>query len=199
VHGDGLQERGLGPRSQGFVRRDNLAAASRSFGLLGLAGTIVLLLVAEWINPGWLGRADWRSWILRLVFYLGSASAQALVVVGFLLVRVSSVVAGAAPGRGLTSGQRLVAAAVTATIFAALHAPDPLVVGLTATFGFASAWICLGTPNVLPAALCQAGLGLLVHRGLELTLRVGYFHSHPGAYVFREAFPAIRTMIGNLW
>lgn len=203
VHGDSLAERGLGSPSTWFVRTDNLRTAAGRFGLLTLAGIVVLLLLAEWRNPGWLGRADWRSWAVRLLFYSASACLQAVVFVGYLLVRMKRVVGPAARASGAGAGGnttgRLTIAVLAAALFAVVHAPGLLLMLLTAGFALATAWISLRTPNVAAAAFCQAVLGLVVHRGLELPLRIGYFYTHPDFYVFREALPIVRRIIGGLY
>jgi putative membrane protein len=203
LHADDLTERGFGPGQTWFVRTGNFRQAATSFGLLTLAGSIVLLLLAEWMNPGWLGRANWQSWMVRLIFYVLSASLQSAVLVGFVIARLKRIVVPKAgrPGEGERIGHcdRATIALLAALLFALVHAPDPLLMTLTAGFGLAAAWISVGTPNVAAAALCQAILGLIVHRGLELPLRIGYFYTHPDFYVFREALPFVRRFIGGLY
>ncbi len=188
LHGDTLAARGLGSRATSFVRVDNLYEAGRAFLLLTLAGIVAVLLLAAWLNPGWAARADWRAWGVRLAFYLVSAHIQALVFVGFVLPRLHTLLP-----------DRRAATLAAACLFAAVHAPAPLVVVLTVAFGAAAAWINLRTPNVLATGLSQTVLGLLVHRVLELPLRVGYFHAHPDLHVFREALPVVGRVIGGLY
>lgn len=188
LHGDTLRDRGLGSGATLFVRTDNLAAAGGAFVVLTLAGTVAVLLLAAWLNPGWLARADWRAWVVRLGFYIVSAHLQALVLVGFVLPRVRDLVVRPSAIAG-----------VMAVLFAAVHAPAPLVMALTAAFAAAAAWINLRTPNVFATALSQTVLGLLLHRVLEQPLRVGYFHGHPDLHVFREALPLVGRVIGGLY
>jgi putative membrane protein len=188
LHRDRLAARGLGAARNWFVRADNLRAASRQFLLLALVGTVAILLLAEWRNPGWVARANWQAWVVRLLFYAVSAYLQALIFVGFVLVRLQDIF-----------HRRLSVALAAASLFAVLHAPDPLLVLLTAVFAFAVAWISVRTPNVLAAAGCQLVLGLLVHRALELSLRVGSLRTHPGYYAFRELLPPVQWVIGSLY
>jgi hypothetical protein len=201
VHGDRLAARGLGDASTWFVRIDNLRPALRAFAALGLVGVVLLLLVADWRNPGWLARADWRAWTLRLVFYVLSAGLQSLVFIGFLLPRLRRAIFGRSlSDEPLThAAHRALVAIAAAAIFAVLHAPGGLLMALSAAFGFATAWIALRYPNVLAATLCHTLLGLLVHRAVELPLRIGYFYTHPDFYVFREAFPWIREMMKGVY
>lgn len=188
VHGDSLAVRGLGTRDTWFVRTDNLRDAVRPFAMLTLAGAVALLLLASWWNPGWVARADWRAWGVRLLFYVVSAHLQALVLVGFVLVRL----------RTILSSRGAVALAAGA-LFAIAHAPNPAVMGLTAMFAAGAAWLSVRTPNVVAVAASQTVLGLLLHRALEEPLRVGYFYTHPDVHVFREALPLVARVIGGLY
>jgi uncharacterized membrane protein YjdF len=207
LHGDSMAERGLGTWRTLFVRTDNLRPAARRFGMFALGGTTVILLLAEMRNPGWFGRANWTSWGVRLGFYALSAFVQAFVFVGFGLVRLKSLLAsshstgfaGRVAGQPGDLRQRLIISSVAAAIFAALHAPNPPAMALTAVFGFAVAWIGVRTPNVIAAAGCQALLGLLVHRVLGLSLRIGAFYSHPDTYIIRDLIPLAHRLIGNLY
>jgi putative membrane protein len=188
MHGDSLAARGLGTRHTWYVRTDNLRDAVRPFTMLTLAGAVALLLLASWWNPGWVARADWRAWGVRLLFYVVSAHLQALVLVGFVLVRL----------RTIFSSRGAVAVAAGA-LFAVAHAPNPTVMGLTATFAASAAWLSVRTPNVVVMAASQTVLGLLLHRALEEPLRVGYFYAHPDVHVFREALPLVARVIGGLY
>jgi hypothetical protein len=207
LHGDSLADRGLGTWRTAFIRTDNLRPAARSFGWLSLGGTIAILLLAEAINPGWFARANWTSWGVRLGFYAPSASFQALAFVGFGLLRLNGLLASPrSPGFAVTVmgtpgsvRRRVFLSCVAGTTFAALHAPNPSAMALSAVFGFAVAWISVRTPNVFAAAACQILLGLLVHRVLGLSLWVGASYSHPDTFLMRDFIPWARELIGNLY
>jgi uncharacterized membrane protein YjdF len=203
LHGDSLAERGLGSWRTLFVRTDNVAAAARRFGLLALAGTTGILLLAAVWNPGWLAKANWKAWGVRLTFYSLSASIQALVFVGFFLVRLQRVIRPSRATIGTTVAddrrRRLLISVVAGLVFGAIHAPGIPLMALAAIFGFASAWICLRTPNVIVAAACHGLLGLLVHRILELPFRVGPFYNHPDVHVLRSLVPLATRWIGGLY
>jgi hypothetical protein len=207
LHRDSLAERGLGTWRTAFIRTDNLRPAARSFGWLALGGTIAILLLAEALNPGWFARANWKAWVVRLGFYAPSASFQALAFVGFGLVRFKSLLASPRVPRlaAKVAGEpgdvrrRLFVSGAAGVIFAALHAPNPSAMVLSAVFGFAVAWISVRTPNVFAAAACQTLLGLLVHRVLGLTLWVGASYSHPDTFLMRDFIPLARELIGNLY
>lgn len=188
IHGDTLRERGLGSLATWFVRRDNLREASRPFLVLTLGGAVAIFALAAWLNPEWATRADWRAWSARALFYAVSATLQALVFVGFVVLRLRELL----PTRWMV-------ACAAGMLFGLIHAPDPLAVALTAFFGAACAWISVRTPHVFAAAGSQLVLGLLVHRALGLPLRVGYFASHPDLHVFREALPVVGRIIGGAY
>lgn len=188
LHHDANTERGLGTRATWFVRTDNIREAVRPFTVLTLAGAVVILLLAAWWNPGWVARADWRAWAVRLLFYSVSAHLQALVFVGFVMMRLRDI---------FTS--RWMIALAAALLFSVAHGPGLMVMLLTAVFAGATAWISVRTPNVIATGLSHMVLGLLLHRALEEPLRVGYFHAHPDLHVFREALPVVGRLIGGLY
>ncbi len=192
LHRDPLPERGLGTWRTLFVRTDNLRAAARGFGWLALSGTVAILIVAAFWNPGWTTQISWPALVARFRLYMISAVVQALVLVGFGLPRFRNLLMSApTPGQdGASDGlpRRLLVLLVVALIFGGLHAPHPLLIALATMFGFALTWQSLQTPNVLAAACCQFLLGLQVHFVLGLTMRVGVFHSHPDVRFLRDIF-----------
>jgi hypothetical protein len=202
LHRDPLPDRGLGTWRTLFVRTDNLRAAAQAFGWLAVAGTAVILTLAVIWKPGWTARIDWHAWALRSRFYFISVVIQALVLVGFGLPRVKSLLMPApGPGQSVASSApsgRLLVSLVVALLFGSLHAPHPALMALAATFGFAMAWLSLRTPNVLAAACCQFVLGLQVNLILGLSMRVGAFHSHPDVRFLRDIFSWADSAIGNL-
>jgi membrane protease YdiL (CAAX protease family) len=80
--------------------------------------------------------------------------------------------------------RRWVTALCAATIFAALHWPNPVLVPATFIAGIAMSWLFIRERNILPLAAWQMVLGLLVGWALPIAwhhaLRVG-----PGYYTFR--------------
>ena len=77
------------------------------------------------------------------------------------------------------------AAALTGTIFAACHWPNPVLVPLTFAGGAAMAWMFGRVRNILPLAVGQALLGVLVSWAFPMSwhhhMRVGpgYYSWHP--------------------
>jgi hypothetical protein len=78
-----------------------------------------------------------------------------------------------------------VTALLAATIFAALHWPNPVLVPLTFVGGAAMAWLFARERNILPLAIGQAILGALVWWAFPVAwhhaMRVGpgYYNYHP--------------------
>lgn len=198
LHHDSLAVRGLGTWRTLFIRTDNLPVAARRFGWLALAGTTLILLLAEMWNPGWFARADWKAWGLRATLYLVSASFQELVFVGFCLVRLRRLLEPRLSA-DIDRRQQFLIAMTAAVLFGVLHMPSPALTALTTVFGFAVAWICLRTPNVFAVAGCQALLGLLLHRVLELPPRIGAFYYHQDLHPLRSIVPLVKQIIGNLY
>jgi predicted ferric reductase len=79
------------------------------------------------------------------------------------------------------------AAGLTGTIFAACHWPNPVLVPLTFAGGAATAWLFGRVRNVIPLAIGQAVLGLLVGWAFPMAwhhhMRVG-----PGYYAWHRAW-----------
>jgi hypothetical protein len=199
LHRDTLPDRGLGAWRTLFVRTDNLGAAARGFGWLTLAGTAAILALAAVWKPGWTARIDWHTWALRSRSYSISVVIQTLVLVGFGLPRLKSLLVPApGPGHSAASSRRLLASLVAAILFGSLHAPHLPLVALAAAFGFAVAWLSLRTPNAFAAACCQFALGLQANLILGLSMRVGAFHSHPDVRFLRDVFSWADRAIGNL-
>lgn len=189
LHRDRLADRGLGTWRTLFVRTDNLAAAARGFGWLALGGTVVLVLAAAIWNPGWSSRLTWQAVLVRARVYSISVVVQALIVVGFGLPRLKSI---------LLSDRPLLIAVAMALLFGGLHMPYWPLVALAATFGFTLAWLSLRTPNVLAAACCHLVLGLQIHFLLGLSMRVGIFHQHPDVRFLQDIFSFAGRATGQL-
>jgi hypothetical protein len=202
LHRDPLPDRGLGTWRTLFVRTDNLRTAARGFAWLALGGTAAILTLATIWKPGWTARLDWQASVLRSRPYFISVVIQALVLVGFGLPRLKSLLMPApAPGRpGATDApsRRLLVSLVVALLFGGLHAPYLPLVALAAAFGFAVAWLSLPTPNVFAVVCCQFVLGLQVNLILGLSMRVGVFHDHPDVRFLRDVFSWADRAIGSL-
>ena len=88
--------------------------------------------------------------------------------------------------RLLAAGLRPISASlIAATIFAALHWPNPVLIALTWIGGLAMAWLFARERNIFPLAFFQGILGTLVWWAFPLAwhhaMRVGpgFYHFHP--------------------
>jgi hypothetical protein len=126
----------------------NLWPATRQalwlFGLMALGLVVIgLVLGASW-HPG---PISWE----RAVGYLVFCAAQQLGLNSLLHNRILSLVRN-----------EWVAAGLTGAIFAACHWPNPVLVPVTFVGGAAMAWMFGRVRNLIPVAIGQAVLGLLV-------------------------------------
>ena len=158
------------PRTLGW-RVDNLAAATRRAAVvLGLfAGVLIAIGLARGaaaqIPPN-------RGSITHLARYFGFCVFQQVVLNSLVTNRLLEV-----------CSRPWLAAVIAGTIFAATHWPNPVLVPLTFVGGTAMAWLFARERNILPLAVGQVILSLLIwwafppswHHGL----RVG-----PGYYLF---------------
>ena len=200
IHHDPPVLRGLGTRRTFFVRTDDLRSTLSAYGILAIAGTLVLLGLALNGDPAaplrLLGRAFW----LKLALYLFSALGQQLFFMGFFFVRLREIFGAYpdTPAKHLVLTRFLVCGG-TALLIAAYHIPNPPMMVIVSIFGFGLAWIFYARPNLLLAVLCHAWLGTLLHRVVLLPMRVGPFYWMPDRYVYRTLFPFIRQWIGDLF
>lgn len=201
LHHDSLEERGLGTWRTLFIRMDNIRSAARSFSTLLLVGTIIVLILTATWNSDVFAHFNKEAFAVRLLFYSMSSIIQQLIFVGFFLVRFRKIFMPSSDGisKGDERRNRFLVSAMLAIIFSAIHFPNLPLMALTLFFGFAMAWISFRTPNLFVAAGCQLVLGMLLHRVLELPMRVGIFYDHSDIYFFRTIFPLSRHWIGGLY
>ena len=158
------------PKTLGW-RADNLGAASSRAAVVFTCMAVALAVIGFSLHG--LSRrpehlADWH----RFVGYFSFCLLQQVALNSFLMNRL------------LAAFENLrVAALVSATIFAALHWPNPVLVPLTFLGGCVMCWLFGRKRNILPLALGQAVLGAVVWWAFPLAwhhaMRVG-----PGYYAF---------------
>jgi hypothetical protein len=156
------------PKTLGW-RGDNLwAAMKRALAVFGP-------LAAGLVSIGYLLGARWRlpSSLLALLWsYFAFCVLQQVALNSLLHNRMLSLVES-----------EWVAAGLTGAIFAACHWPNPVLVPVTFVGGAAMAWMFGRARNVIPLAMGQALLGLLVGWAFPMAwhhhMRVG-----PGYYAW---------------
>jgi hypothetical protein len=189
VHGDSLQERGLGTAVNLFVRKDNLREAAIGFGLVTLLGMAMLLLAAWASDPLFLAKVSWRAVALRFLFYLFSAGFQATVFFQFFFLRILEIVPATGPGNRF--GRRAFAAVLFGLLFAGYHHPNITLMGLALVAGAGWAFVFSRTPNLFLVAVSHALLGTVAHKVLGLSMRIGPFYRNGEQFFLTRVVPAL--------
>ena len=206
IHGDSLGRRGLGRWNTGFVRTDNLLPAARAYLPALIAGSLLFILAALIRDPGIFSRLNWYAFFLKFGFYLTSALGQDLLFMSFFLLRLNSLVAvcdGPAQSpqelRRAEFRKKILASSLLGALFCIYHFPNPALMAISLIAGFSAAWIYDAYPNLLLVVCCHALLGTLLHRVLEMHMRVGPFYWNSKAYIFRNLVPITKEWIGDLF
>lgn len=160
------------PKTLGW-RADNLWPATRQavivFGTLSLAVLSIGFFLGSWKH--WLPIISFHRWWNYFAFCL----LQELALQSFVTNRLLMFF-------GEPAG-RWKAALVAGAIFGALHWPNPVLVPVTFIGGFILAYLFSRTRNIIPLAIGQAVLGMLVWWAFPIAwhhgMRVG-----PGFYTF---------------
>jgi membrane protease YdiL (CAAX protease family) len=152
------------PRTLGW-RADNLWPATRR------AAVVFAILASVLFITGIVLRAPWHVpehliKLGRLWSYFAFCVLQQVALNSLLMNRMLSLVS-----------REWLAAALTGTIFAACHWPNPVLVPITFIGGTVMAWLFARERNIIPLALMQALLGTLAWWAFPLSwhhhLRVG--------------------------
>jgi len=196
IHRDSLAERGLGDWRSAFLRTDNLTPALRSYGVLMISATAVILVLAIFVRPTQFTDINPEALVTRFALYLFSAIGQDLLFLSFFFLRFRHLL-DLSPWNGAT--KRVMVCVLCASLFTLFHLPNVPVMTTTLLTGFASAWIWYATPNLVAAAFCHAVVGTLLHQVLEVHMRIGPFYWDSEKYVFRTLFPVLRQIIGDLY
>ncbi len=194
LHSDSPETRGWGGR---FSWRN--AEVLRPYCVLTLAGAVVLIGIALARDPALFSRIVWRSVAVKLLFYVPFAFVQAMLVFGFLMTRIRDVLE-VEPARGPHGAwSRLRVAVATAGLFSLLHLPNGPLMGFVLVAGLVWAWVFYARPSIVLLTASHAILGTLLHRFVELHMRVGPFYGHPNMYFTRILVPGAKELIGNLY
>ncbi|MBC7986900.1 MAG: CPBP family intramembrane metalloprotease, partial [Sphingomonadaceae bacterium] len=167
-------------------------AAWRVYALWTALAAAAMIAIGWLVDPEMWARARLDAIGIKLAGYLVFGLIQALIFFGFVEMRLRSIV----PERLGPARHRLLVAAATALIFAAAHAPNPALIAITLGGGFAWALIFYRRPNILLLALSHAILGTILHRVIQLHMRIGPFYADPDSYILRTAIPGLSEMIG---
>jgi ABC-type Na+ efflux pump permease subunit len=188
IHGDPPELRGWGVPASWAGSRERVVALCRPYIVLTAVGAAVLLGVALARDPAIFHRVVWRSVAVKFLLYVPFAFVQAMFVFGFLMTRLRDVF----EGRGQV-------ALATAVVFSALHAPNAPLMAAVFVAGLAWAWSFHARPSIALLAVSHAILGTILHRFVELHMRIGPFYGHPEAHFTRALVPGVEALIGNLY
>lgn len=117
---------------------------------------------------------------------------------GFILTRLREIVANiTGPYQILL--HRLTVVVLTSVIFSLVHTPNVPLMICTLFTGLIWAWVFYQQPNILLLGLSHAVLGTILHRVVQMHMRVGPFYDNPDLYIIREVIPGLRQLIGDLF
>jgi hypothetical protein len=152
------------PKTLGW-RADNLGRATKQAAILFSAMSLGLVLIGLALRApirAGLGQISWR----RVEGYFAFCVLQQVALNSLVQNRMLSLVR-----------KEWVAALLTGVVFAACHWPNPVLVPLTFVGGAAMAWMFGRERNIIPLALGQMILGMLVSWAFPMAwhhhLRVG--------------------------
>ncbi len=194
---DTFADRGLGTWNSLFIRTDNLKSALRGYGTITIVGAIIIIGATFLFRPNYLANINWSAFFLKLFFYISSALAQQLLFIGWLLVRLRTILQDDPLNQ--TGNKRLQVSAVAAIFAFLLHAPNMAVMCISLITGFAFVWVSYATPNLFLAASCHAILGTLLHRVAGIQVKIGPHYMQKDFHVTRTLFPVLKQIIGNLF
>lgn len=196
LHCDPAALRGWGRRRADGADPGSFRNAWRAYGVFTLVAALLLITVALLKVPALSAGINWTALAIKLLGYLAFGIVQAFVFFGFVQTRVRTMIP-LLPAPGAVQRHRLLVALVTAGIFAVFHLPNLPLMGVVFATGLCWAWIFYQRPNVLLLGLSHAVLGTILHRVVQMYMRIGPFYSEPDLYVFRSVIPGLKQLIGN--
>jgi membrane protease YdiL (CAAX protease family) len=196
LHCDPAALRGWGRRRADGADPGSFRNAWRAYGVFTLVAALLLILIALARDPALVAGINWTALGIKFLGYLAFGVVQAFIFFGFVQTRVRTMVR-LPPTPGSVARHRLQVSLVTAAIFAAFHLPNPPLIAVVFATGFCWAWIFYRRPNVLLLGFSHAVLGTLLHRVVQMYMRIGPFYSEPDLYVFRSVIPGLKQLIGN--
>jgi hypothetical protein len=198
LHADPPALRGWGRRRGDTPDPGSFRNAWRVYAAFTLVAATLLTSVAMLIDPMLTARLSWTALGIKFLGYLVFGVVQAFVFFGFVLTRVRGII----PVSSRPTSRwhhRFAVAAVTAVIFAGLHLPNLPLTALVLAAGFCWALIFYQHPNVLLLGISHAVLGTILHRVVQLYMRIGPFYSDVDGYVLRTVVPGVAQLIGDLF
>lgn len=185
-----------------FGSQDNNPGALKNawppYAAFTLFGATVLILYTVFFKPEAMETINFKAIAVKLAGYFLYGAIQAAIFFGFFLTRIRAIVAMfTRPDQALL--HRILVVFLTSVIFSAFHTPNFPLMACTFFTGLFWAWIFYQRPNLLLLGLSHAILGTILHRVVQMHMRVGPFYDNPDLYILREIVPGLRQLIGNLF
>jgi hypothetical protein len=204
LFGDSLAVRGLGPRRDGFLRRDDFKRSLAAYSGLTFTCGIVIVAAALYRRPDAIASVNAGVFVRKLVAYCSSGLFQQLIFGAWFCVRLTTLFAPDAHDVARPAGD-VPSAAVTWRVCAAaaigsalFHLPNAPLVAISTVLACGFAWAQLRMPNLALAALSHAVLGTLLHQLAGISMRIGPFHERPERHFFRELLPFLQTWMQDV-
>lgn len=197
LHRDPPAWRGWGGADGDDGRRPGaFRTAWRAYAAWTALAAIFLIAYAGWRDPARLARLDWTAMGIKFGGYVVFGMVQAMIFFGFIQCRIRAMLpmpTGARAGWR----HRLWVALLTSLIFAIYHLPNPALMLFALLAGFCWSWIFYQRPNILLVGLSHALLGTLLHRVVQLHMRIGPFYHQTELYILRNVVPGVKDLIGT--
>lgn len=168
------------------------------YSIVTLFGAIILILYTIFFKPDALATINYKSILIKFAGYLFYGTVQSVVFFGFILTRLREILDNITK-TDQNFLHRLTVVFLTSLLFSAFHTPNAPLMACTLFTGFIWAWIFYQRPNILLMGLSHAVLGTVLHRVVQMHMRIGPFYDNPELYVIREIIPGLRKLIGNLF
>lgn len=193
LHRNPPELQGWGRPADGGYRSGSWRDSWKTYARLTATLAAVLLAFAMWRNPSVLAGLNWKAFWVKFAGYTVYGPVQALIFFGFIEARFRAIIPRA------MAGHRLLVATATAAVFALCHLPNLPLLAITLVVGGGWAWVFYKFPNILLVGLSHAVLGTILHRVIQLPMRIGPFYAEPNRYVLRSVIPGLKALIGNLF
>jgi hypothetical protein len=198
LHRDPPEWRGWGGRGPDGHCPGAFKHAWRDYLVFTVIGAAALLAYAWRAEPDKLIHVDWYGVKIKFIGYGGFGGAEDALFFGFVLLRFRTMIPLTAGSRSALQHRFLVAMA-TASLFAACHFPNKPLMAISLLGGFCGSWIFYLRPNILLIGLGHAVIGTLLHRVVQLYMRIGPFYAHPELHILRHVVPGLRGFAGDLF
>jgi membrane protease YdiL (CAAX protease family) len=187
------EDRGIGKAKNLFIPIDNFFSSAPSY-MIALIIFLFALIIMTFIKFNSQNfEINYFSIIIKFIFYLFSATAQALIFFSFLLLRIQYVI-----NYFNHLHNKYIILILFSIMFSLFHYPNYIICILTFFFAFILGFIFIEKRNIAWVILIHAILGTFLHRIYQTDMKIGVFYGTNYSF-FRKIIPQIDSLIGNLW